>query len=414
MRYYYFLLIAVLLSLASCSKDDPAPVYPDDPEEEPEEPINPEPAPVGGFTDLHIDGRYLKNAANEIVNIHGYTQTFSRYFNNNQWGPDYDASACVAYNKSVDDRLRQAGWSFNFVRLHMDPYWTDDLNQPSVRFEGHERFSIERFKSALENVFIPMLEYYIENGEYVVMRPPGVCPEDLEPNDSYYEFLVKVWRLVAEHPKVKNNMKVMFELANEPVRFKGDYKAVHDYFQGITDVIRKRCDNIIWVPGLSWQQDYKMYAQYPIEGKNIGYAVHCYPGWYGSPAEAQPGEFTTDLNGNEDRFRKGWKESVGCVGEFAPIIVTEIDWAPLKYNINESGENKHLKTWGSSTTSNFGRPFKKIADEQGNVSWLLFTTSHEQYCNFSPEEVMGNYTFMNDPEACPWPIWHWFRKYAGK
>lgn len=24
----------------------------------------------------------------------------------------------------------------------------------------------------------------------------------------------------------------------------------------------------------------------------------------------------------------------------------------------------------------------------------------------------GEYTFLNDPEACPWPIYHWFEEYA--
>jgi hypothetical protein len=26
--------------------------------------------------------------------------------------------------------------------------------------------------------------------------------------------------------------------------------------------------------------------------------------------------------------------------------------------------------------------------------------------------VEGAYTFLNDPEACPWAIYHWFKEYA--
>ncbi len=402
-----------MLGLISCSeKDDPAPVTPPSPEE-PETPTEtPDTTTTSSnMLDLHVDGRYLVDANGKIINLHGYTQTYSPYFNNNAWTSG-DVEGCLKYNKEMDDGLRAAGWKFNFVRLHMDPVWSDDASLTYVRFEGHERFSAKLFKQALENVFIPMAEYYIENGEYVVMRPPGVCPEELAPNDSYYEFLRKVWSIVSTHPKIQNNMKIMFELANEPVRFKGDNKALHDYFQGITDVIRANCNNVVWVPGTGYQSQYQAYAQYPIEGENIGYAVHCYPGWYGSPAEAQPGEFTVSLDGNEERFRQGWANQVGCVSEFAPIMVTEIDWAPAKYNI-ENGENKHLCTWGSSTTSAFGKPFKKIADESGNVSWLLFTTSHHRYVQFqNVAGHEGSYTFMNDPQACPWPIWHWFREYA--
>lgn len=398
---------SAILSLQACSgSDDPEPVAPPTPK--PEEPT-PTPANTSDMPDLYIEGRYLK-ANDAVVNLHGYAQTYSPYFNNNAWHSG-DVDGCLEYNQKIDDGLRAAGWKFNFVRLHMDPVWSDDQTQKSVRNEGHERFSAKLFRQALENVFIPMAEYYIEHGEYVVMRPPGVCPEEMAPNDSYYDFLSKVWSIVSSHPKIQNNMKIMFELANEPIRFHGDNMALHNYFQGITDIIRSNCDNIVWVPGTGYQSQYQAYAQYPIEGKNIGYAVHCYPGWYGSPAEAQPGEFNVSLDGNEERFREGWDNQVGCVGKFAPIMVTEIDWAPAKYNI-ENGENKHLCTWGSSTTSAFGKPFKKIADESGNVSWLLFTTSHHRYVQFQDVEGHdGSYTFMNDPEACPWPIWHWFKAY---
>ncbi len=420
--FYKVASVFAFVGLVACSgKDDPAPVTPPDPD-----PVDTTQTSVdttqtsvdttqivsGDMLDLHIDGRYLVDANGSVINLHGYTQTYSPYFNNGAWTSG-DVAGCLSYNQGIDDGLRAAGWKFNFVRLHMDPVWSDDASLTYVRFEGHERFSVSLFKEALENVFIPMAEYYIENGEYVVMRPPGVCPEELEANDSYYTFLAKVWSIVASHPKIKNNMKIMFELANEPVKFNGDNKGLHDYFQGITDIIRSYCDNIIWVPGTGYQSQYQAYAQYPIEGKNIGYAVHCYPGWYGSPAEAQPGEFTVSLDGSEEKFRQGWASQVGCVSEFAPIMVTEIDWAPAKYNVDSNGENQHYCTWGSSTTSAFGKPFKKIADESGNVSWLLFTTSHHRYVEFqNVEGYEGNYTFMNDPQACPWPIWHWFKEYA--
>lgn len=408
MKYISFLLLLSIFAFVRCS-DDTKVISLDWEEDDDDEPVT----TVGN--DIHIDGRYLVDANGNVINLHGYTQTYSPQFNNNAWKAG-DVEGCLAYNKMIDDGLRAAGWKFNFVRLHMDPVWSDDPSKPYVRYEGHERFSLEKFKNAFERVFLPMAEYYIAHGEYVVMRPPGVCPEELAPDDDYYQFLSQVWTYVSDHKKVRNNMKIMFELANEPVRFNGSYQDVSNYFQGIVDQIRGNCMNIIWVPGLSWQMEYRMYSQYPIKGKNVGYAVHCYPGWYGSPAEEQPGEFNVSLNGNEAKFKAGWATQVGCVARFAPVMVTEIDWAPAHYNVvtvNGTTKNEHLCTWGSSTTSAFGRPFKKIADESGNVSWLLFTTSHHRYLDFKDEEpVTGKYEFMNDPEACPWPIWHWFKKYA--
>lgn len=109
----------------------------------------------------------------------------------------------------------------------------------------------------------------MSKGMYVVMRPPGVCPNEapyqgIELGDSYQQFLLKVWDIVSQHPKLKNNTGVMFELANEPVKIKGTdgtYGSTDDghfqnlqlYFQAIVDKIRANCRNIIWVPGLSYQ-----------------------------------------------------------------------------------------------------------------------------------------------------------------
>ena len=263
------------------------------------------------------------------------------------------------------------------------------------------------------------------------MRPPGVCPHagDTEDNrylgielgDSYQEFLLKVWDIVSQNAVVKNNPGIMFELANEPVHIKGTdgkyggdgdacFINMQKYFQAIVDKIRgNACNNIIWVPGLGWQSQYSGYKDHRIEGENIGFAVHCYPGWYGSDAEQDSGEGNgSSTGGGYEPFQRGWDKQVGPVASFAPVMVTEIDWAPKKYDA----------TWGKSITGvakgeGFGANFKYIADQSGNVSWLFFTTkSHELVAFKDVAGEPGNYTFLNDPEACPWAIYHWFKEYA--
>ncbi len=68
------------------------------------------------------------------------------------------------------------------------------------------------------------------------------------------------------------------------------------YFQTVVDKIRaNKARNILWIPGLFYQSSYEGYATYPIEGENIGYAIHVYPGWYGSDAE-QPSASLTSLS----------------------------------------------------------------------------------------------------------------------
>lgn len=373
---------------------------------------------------LNVVGRYLKNDKGETVNLHGFTQTYSPYFNNNAWS-NYDVQACLAYNKRMVDEILAAGWKFDFVRMHLDPYWSDDPAMQPVRYEGHERFSETRFRKYLEELFVPMAEYFMSKGMYVVMRPPGVCPVDapyqgIEVGDTYQQFLLTVWDIVSRHPRLRNNTGIMFELANEPVNIKGSdgtYGSTSDghfehlklYFQAIVDKIRANCRNIIWVPGLSYQSSYAGYATHRIEGENIGFAVHCYPGWYGSDAEEDSGEgIGSSTGGGYESFQRGWDAQVGPVAAFAPIMVTEIDWAPKKYDA----------TWGKSITGvaggeGFGANFKYIADNSGNVSWLFFTTkSHELAAFKDVPGIPGNYTFLNDPEACPWAIYHWFKEYA--
>lgn len=370
--------------------------------------------------ELHVDGRYLVDSHGNVVNLHGFAQTYSPWFNEQgtKW-TNYDVSGCLKYNKEKIDQILAAGWKMNFIRLHMDPYWS---NRPGVQTTGENdisAFDFDRFTKYLNQVFIPMAEYAISKGLYVVMRPPGVCPEKIAIGDNYQKYLIKVWKHVASHIKLKNHPNIMFELANEPIHILGTdgtygggsmphFENMTKYFQEIVDVMRAQgCNNILWVPGLGYQSQYAGYATFPIKGDNIGYAVHVYPGWYGSDAEEPSHELGGVMGGGYEGFQKGWDAQVKPAADFAPIMVTEMDWAPAKYNAS----------WGKSITgvekgTGFGANFKYIADNTGNVSWLIFTGC-ELLAQFKDNPGNGN-TFLTDPEACPWPTYHWYQEYSSK
>lgn len=415
----FFVMLLLVGMLSSCS-DDKTPITEEPPKENPTTPEEETTDEESALPVLTVVGRYLKNNKGEIVNLHGFAQTYSPYFNQNAWN-NYDVSGCLSYNKRLIDQMQSAGWKFNFIRMHLDPYWSDDTSKESVRYEGHERFSSARFRKYLDELFIPMAKYAISKGLYIVMRPPGVAPEKIAVGDDYQKFLLTVWNIVSKHPDIKNNMDIMFELANEPIHIlgpdgtyagtgSGHFMNLKSYFQTITDKVRTNgAKNIIWVPGLSYQSSYSGYATYPIEGENIGYAVHVYPGWYGSDAQSPSAELGGVMGGGYDGFQRGWDAQVMPVANFAPIMITEMDWAPEKYN----------SSWGKSITgevggTGFGANFKYIMDRTGNASWLLFTSPHllAQFKNVAGTE--GNYAFLNDPEACPWPVYHWFKEYAGE
>ena len=419
-RNLKFFVMLLLVGMLSSCPDDKTPITEEPPKENPTTPEEETTDEESALPVLTVVGRYLKNNKGEIVNLHGFAQTYSPYFNQNAWN-NYDVSGCLSYNKRLIDQMQSAGWKFNFIRMHLDPYWSDDTSKESVRYEGHERFSSARFQKYLDELFIPMAKYAISKGLYIVMRPPGVAPEKIAVGDDYQKFLLTVWNIVSKHPDIKNNMDIMFELANEPIHIlgpdgtyagtgSGHFMNLKSYFQTITDKVRANgAKNIIWVPGLSYQSSYSGYATYPIEGENIGYAVHVYPGWYGSDAQSPSAELGGVMGGGYDGFQRGWDAQVMPVANFAPIMITEMDWAPEKYN----------SSWGKSITgevggTGFGANFKYIMDRTGNASWLLFTSPHllAQFKNVAGTE--GNYAFLNDPEACPWPVYHWFKEYAGE
>ena len=398
--------LVAMLTLSACGGDDPveAPkpaVVPT----VPTEPTNPDPVtpPASQLSALHVDGPFLVNAEGRRVNLHGFAQTFSPWFNERgtRWS-DYDVEGCLRYNKGIIDGIMDAGWKMTFVRQHMDPYWSNTPGKQTTGEGDISAFDFERFKKYLDEVFVPMAEYAIGKGLYVVMRPPGVCPEQISVGGEYHQYLKKVWAHVAQHPKLKNNGAVLFELANEPVHIAGaDPDAeISKFMQELVDMMRAYCNNILLIPGLGWQSNYNSFVKYPIQGRNIGYAVHCYPGWYNSGVE-------DDVEVEYRDFSRGWNENILPVATKGPVVVTEMDWAPKKYE----------SSWGKATTGEaggkgFGANFMRIADETCNVSWLLFTGGEllAQYNDNAPD---GS-TFLTDPEACPRPVFRQYKYYATK
>ena len=384
--------------------------------------------------ELFVKGRYLMakdvNGNDSIVNLHGFGQTYSPWFNErgNGWGWGKNPSACLTYNQGVIKKMLDKGWMVNWMRLHMDPHWSNNDSKveewktanPGKNYDESiiYAFDMDLFKKYLDEVFVPMAEYAIDNGLYVVMRPPGVCPEKLAIGDEYQEYLIKVWTYVCSHEKLKNNPYVMFELANEPINMRGDdgqYTSWSDgsqknctkFFQKVVDEIRAvGCNNILWIPGLCWQQNYQGYEKYPIKGENIGYAVHCYPGWYGSDSEVASVEQKVETSGaGYVEFNNGWSNSISGVAAKSPILVTEMDWAPKKYD----------SSWGKATTGTeggvgFGANFRFIMDKTGNVSWMLFTDA-DKLAKYKDSAADGK-TFLTDPEACVRPIFRWYKQYA--
>ena len=339
---------------------------------------------------LHVEGRWLADTHGNHVVLHGVMDTPSAWFNNGRWGWSYDDAGrrrCIDYFEKLFQGLEVA--KCDVFRLHLEPAWTNDPNngytwsgareQPAEDAQGEadiRKFNPNRLTSYLKTLYFPIARNAMNHGMYVVVRPPGVCPGNLKVGDYYQNYLLTVWDLFTKNDSIKKySGQISIELANEPVSLKNadgqdDPKALHDFFQPVVDKIRANgFTGIIWVPGTGWQANYADYATYPIEGYNIGYAVHDYCGWYGC-SDSSPSP-TNKIN----QFHK----QVPVV-DTNPVIITEVDWSPKKPgegHYNEHGEwvEPNYGTWATGSTSKWGKAFKAMLDHYGNISMTLSGTS---------------------------------------
>lgn len=423
MRKILFILIGFLF-LASCEDDKKIINLNDEPEDkkEIEEPLKPQQVKRSTLPILHTDGRWLCNEAGEHVNLHGFWQTYSPWFNGDAWGEhnwgDYNVEECLAYNKRIIDGVLASGYEMDFMRMHMDSYWslkrTRYWGTPLAEYQDYDE---TLFKKYLDEVFVPMMKYIISKGMRVVLMP-GYSNEVLKKGDEFNDVLKSLWTNIASHEFISNNMDIMFEVVNEPVRIidangvegsndDSHNKALTEYMQDMVDHIRKYAsENMIWVSGTGYQSCYAGFVKYKIKDHNYGFAVHCYPGWYGSDAEEASAELGGAWGGGFESFRSGWEEQIGAAAKVAPIMITEEDWAPKEYD----------KSWGKSYTGyaggyGFGANFKWLADHTGNVSYITFCAPNDLalFSKYGDPSKPDNY--WNDWRGCPWQIHKWYKDY---
>ena len=341
--------------------------------------------------DLHVEGKNLVDSEGKTVVLHGVMDTPNRYFNGNRWGMGGyevgDETPCLNYFEKMFTAItdKNQGAYCTVFRLHMDPCWAN-YNAPVGTQENNiQYFSEKRYKTFLSRLYVKLVQKALAHGLYVIVRPPGVCPQNIKVGDEYQAYLKKVWKLFASNATIQKNAgQVSIELANEPINVllangSQSDKALHDFFQPVVDEIRATgFKGIIWVPGAGYQSQYQNYAKYPITDSedNFSYAVHVYSGWYGN---------MTDKNCNHDTFIRNFKSQVPMV-ETKPIMVTEIDWSPedpdkkSEGHYNEWGQwtQPNLGSWATASTSKWGLAWKAVHNHFGNIG-MTITHPQEYY-----------------------------------
>lgn len=340
---------------------------------------------------LRVQGKNLVDANGKTVVLHGVMDTPNRYFNGNRWGTGgynvSDIKPCLNYFEKMFTAItdKSQGAYCTVFRLHMDPCWTNNNAPAGTQENNIQYFSEHRYETFLSRLYVKLVEKALAHRLYVIVRPPGVCPQNIKVGDEYQAYLKKVWKRFASDPTIQKNAgQVSIELANEPINVllangSQSDNALHDFFQPVVDEIRATgFKGIIWVPGSGYQSNYVGYSKYPITDteNNFSYAVHVYSGWYGN---------MTDKNCDHNTFIKNFQAQVPMVTS-KPIMVTEIDWSPedpdkaSEGHYNEWGQwtAPNLGTWATGSTSKWGLAWKAVHDHFGNIG-MTITHPQEYY-----------------------------------
>ncbi len=396
---------------------------------------------------LHVEGRWLVDKHGNQVVLHGVMDTPSNYFNGDRWEGSkargwwdhYNETGrvnCLNYFEKLFAGMEQA--KCNVFRLHMDPAWTNDGSITATGFTkntenktidptGQEvdgeadisHFSETLYRNWLPTLYLELAKKAMNHGLYVVVRPPGVCPHNLKVGDYYNQYLMLIWDIFSNNEYVKAHAgQISIELANEPVNVKNaqnqdDPKALHDFFQPIVDKIRANgFTGIIWVPGTGWQANYTSYAQYPITGNNIGYAVHDYNGWYGCDDKNLS---ASDVPAATQRKIEQFHNQVPVV-DTNPVMITEIDWSPFKpgtghYNEHGDWVESNYGTWATGRTSVWGSITKGVYEHFGNISMTLSGTGCLLDIDKSIATGQAVPAFDGLAEACGKACMDWYAAY---
>ena len=378
---------------------------------------------------LHVEGKNLVDANGKTVVLHGVMDTPNRYFNGNRWGTGgynvSDITPCLNYFEKMFTAItdKEQGAYCTVFRLHMDPCWTN-YNAPAGTHENNiQYFNETRYKTFLSKLYVKLVEKALAHGLYVIVRPPGVCPQNIKVGDEYQAYLKKVWKLFASNATIQKNAgQVSIELANEPIHVlladgSQSDKALHDFFQPVVDEIRATgFKGIIWVPGAGYQSQYQNYAKYPITDSedNFSYAVHVYSGWYNA----------SDQNCNHEAFIKQFQAQVPMVTS-KPIMVTEIDWSPEDpdkaseghYNEWEQWTQPNLGSWATASTSKWGLAWKAVHDHFGNIGMTI--THPQEYYDIDEYLKSGKVIpgFQNAKkhhlfeECCGYACMNWYKEW---
>jgi endoglucanase len=203
------------------------------------------------------------------------------------------------------------------------------------------------------------IEWAGKYGMYIIIDFHGLG----FPPDGYNKYdwaatsesgMINFWKTISRR-YAGNNTVAFYEIYNEPGRERDGPARLDDWLtwkelsERVIAAIREN-DNetIVIVGGMSYGNDLSFVLQAPIEGANIAYATHPYPG---------TSRWTT------------WSKAFGDVPEYYPVILTEFGFD------NEQSSDEFLQESSFVGSGRYRETLMEYIEEHG-LSWTAWVFSH--------------------------------------
>lgn len=230
----------------------------------------------------------------------------------------------TVYQRNINDyAVIKNQWKANIVRLSVHPgaYRSDE--------KSVNKILDDEIKAARSNGMYVIIDWHVigfPNGWY---KPWAWGDQHYYSYDTNFHTASEFWKSMAV--EYRNDRGIIFELWNEPAdQNKIDWQKIKPYMQRLHDIIRANgAQNIIIAPGVYWTYDLRGIKNSPLQGENIGYVWHTYPG------SGKYLSWSTALDGLEKKY---------------PIFVTE--WG---FSTNPNGNQHHY-----SDINSYPKDFKNF------------------------------------------------------
>ena len=318
---------------------------------------------------LHTEGNQIKDPAGNTVILRGVALIDLGFLE------DWQGGAMEMIDRLTDKTDAQGtspGWYPKVLRINVTP--ADSVSGWPKRFDPCD-------SSFYYNLLRPIVDYCKTKDVYVIIDWHYVANtyDHVESTSEFWEYMA---------PKFANDSHVLFELFNEPVNdINGDWifnandvndwLSVRNDMQTWVNIVREKAPkNLILVAGSFYAQVLKPVVDYPIEGTNIVYVVHIYPGHF----------FNWFWSDSYQYVARSHKDEIMSCSAVYPVMMTE--WGFSHSNSPNDG----------ATITNYGQPLMDLLEEVGigNTAWVASYDWGPPMFWFPGSEW--------PPPAGPWPL----------